>query len=402
MWQRWCNWYRAWEDEGLAVLAEPQVAASIAPGCRRAMAEKMATLSEGERQQLAEFSRRYRGSKILLPILCLLVAFSAIGILMQMAFAPDLALLKALTGANAVGFSCVLVWFSAWFNYRRLEERRLRIFVSIIGLAVLGALFGMVVGVVVHGGELDANLQALPRHMAIIALGAATLVCAPLLLIGKFRSRQHALQTAALQRDAEQDRLARALSETQLRLLRAQIEPHFLFNTLGAVQQLAEETAPRAAELTANLIAFLRASLDEMRSDTVTLGDEYKLIDAYLRVMQARLGTRLRFTFTLPPALAQVNLPSMLLLTLVENAIKHGIEPALRGGEVTVTAGRVDGVLRLQVRDTGIGLAGDAVEGTGLANARQRLELAHHGAATLSLVALDDGTLADITLPVVA
>jgi signal transduction histidine kinase len=402
MWQRWCNWYRAWEDEGLAVLAEPQVAASIAPGCRRAMAEKMAMLSEGERQQLAEFSRRYRGSKILLPILCLLVAFSAIGILMQMAFAPDLALFKALIGANAVGFSCVLVWFSAWFNYRRLEERRLRIFVSIIGLAVLGALFGMVVGVVVHGGELDANLQALPHHMAIIALSAATLVCAPLLLIGAFRSRQHALQTAALQRDAEQDRLARALSETQLRLLRAQIEPHFLFNTLGAVQQLAEQGAPRAAELTANLIAFLRASLDEMRSDTVTLADECKLIEAYLRVMQARLGDRLRFSITLPAALEQVRLPGMLLLTLVENAIKHGIEPALRGGEVTVTAGRVDGILRLQVRDTGIGLAGDAVDGTGLANARRRLELAHHGAATLSLVALEQGTLADITLPVAA
>ncbi|MDQ2821753.1 MAG: histidine kinase [Pseudomonadota bacterium] len=178
--------------------------------------------------------------------------------------------------------------------------------------------------------------------------------------------------------------------------------PHFLFNTLGAVQQLAEEKAPEAAALTANLIAFLRASLDEMRSDTVSLMDDFSLIDAYLRVMHVRLGTRLRFTLTLPAELAQLHLPSMLLLTLVENAIKHGIEPALRGGEVLVTASASDGVLRLQVIDSGIGLVDDPVDGTGLANARRRLELAHPGAASLTLVAIEDGTMAEITLPVAA
>jgi signal transduction histidine kinase len=399
MWQRLRKDYRDWEEEGLAVLANPEVARTIAPGWRRAMADKMCTLTDGERTQLAAFSRAYRGSTILLPILCLLLVFSGVGFLMQLALAPGLGLFKALLGANLVGFSCVMVWFSAWFNYRRLEGRRLRIFSRIILLAVLGAVFGTVVSVVVHGGAFHAALHELPRNMAIIALSAAIVICAPLLLIGIFRSRQHAVQTAALQRDAEQARLARALSETQLRLLRAQIEPHFLFNTLGAVQQLAEQGAPRAAELTANLIDFLRASLDEMRSDTVTLADEYRLIQAYLRVMQARLGARLHFTLTLPPALEQVRLPGMLLLTLVENAIKHGIEPALRGGAVTVSAAAADGMLRLQVIDTGIGLAGDVVEGTGLANARRRLELAHHGAASLALMTVGAGTLAAINLP---
>ena len=157
-----------------------------------------------------------------------------------------------------------------------------------------------------------------------------------------------------------------------------------------------------ALPISANLIAFLRASLDEMRSDTVTLMDDFSLIDAYLRVMHVRLGTRLRFTLVLPVELEHVRLPGMLLLTLVENAIKHGIEPALRGGDVTVTATQEDGLLRLQVIDTGLGLVDDPVDGTGLANARRRLELAYHGAASLRLSALEDGTLAEITVPVAA
>ena len=184
-----------------------------------------------------------------------------------------------------------------------------------------------------------------------------------------------------------------------MRLLRAQIEPHFLFNTLGAVQQLAEQGAPRAAELTANLIAFLRASLGEMRSDSVSLAEEFGLIDAYLRVMQVRLGQRLRFTLALKPGLEQLALPSMMLLTLVENAIKHGIEPSLRGGEVRVSAALAGDMVHLAVHDTGVGLGAAPVDGTGLTNARRRLELAHHGAASLTLRDADPGTVAEIRLP---
>jgi LytS/YehU family sensor histidine kinase len=319
-----------------------------------------------------------------------------------MALAPNMPWHKAVIGANAIGFTCVCMWIGAWFNYRQLSRRMARALGMTILLAILGGVLGA--GIVMMTSERGyiAELHKLPRVVGIMGLGAITLLAVPMTLITIFRNRQYAALTAALQRDAEQDRLARALSETQLRLLRAQIEPHFLFNTLGAVQQLAEQGAPRAAELTANLIAFLRASLDEMRSDTVTLADDFKLIDSYLRVMHVRLGARLRFTLVLPTELAQVRLPSMLLLTLVENAIKHGIEPALRGGEVTVSAHQADGTLYLRVEDTGLGLQDEAVDGTGLANARRRLELAHHGAATLTLEALEDGTLAEITLPMEA
>ena len=399
MWHRFVQWYQDWEREQLAVLACPALATRTPLGYRRVMATKLAQLSEIERKQLADFSRHYTGRKLWIPVAWMALAFSISGLLLQLALAPAFPLHKALIGANAIGFTCVCMWVGAWFNYRQISRRQLRAFGATVLLAILGGVLG--VGIVMLTSEKAYTdvLHKIPRIVGIMGLGAVTLLVVPMTLITAFRNRQYVTLTTDLQRDAEQDRLARALSETQLRLLRAQIEPHFLFNTLGAVQQLAEEKAPRAAELTANLIAFLRASLDDMRSDTVTLADDFKLIDSYLRVMHVRLGARLRFTLVLPAELAAVRLPSMLLLTLVENAIKHGIEPALRGGDVTVTADRYDGMVRLQVQDTGIGLAGEVVEGIGLSNARRRLELAHHGAATLSLVALEDGTLAEITIP---
>jgi len=401
MWQRFTLWYRAWDQEQLAVLACPALAEAMPAGYRRVFAIKLAQLSDVERQQLAHFSQHYTGRKALLPMAWMALAFSVAGLLLQLALAPDFPIGKALFGANAVGFTCVAIYVGAWFNYRQLDQRLLRVVVLTTLLTILGALLGVGISVLVSDHGLEAELQKIPRTIAIAGLGAITLLAAPMMLITAFRNRQFASLTATLQRDAEQDRLARALSETQLRLLRAQIEPHFLFNTLGAVQQLAEDGAPRAAGLTANLIAFLRASLDEMRSETVALADEFGLIDAYLRVMQVRLGARLRFTLVLPLALEHVRLPSMLLLTLVENAIKHGIEPALRGGEVTVCATQNGAMLSLQVVDTGIGLVDEVVEGTGLANARQRLALAHHGAARLVLAPREDGgTVAEITLPV--
>jgi LytS/YehU family sensor histidine kinase len=223
-----------------------------------------------------------------------------------------------------------------------------------------------------------------------------------MITIGILRNRQHEVLTEQLQRDAERDRMARELAESQLRLLRAQIEPHFLFNTLGAVQQLAGHGAPRAAELTANLIAFLRASMSEMRSEQVRLDAEFGLVEAYLKVMQFRLGQRLRFTLALAGALAPVQVPSMILLTLVENAIKHGIEPSLPGGELAVSAALCDGVIRIRVQDSGVGMGAASGAGTGLDNVRRRLQLAYGAAAGLALHDADPGVVADIAIPLPA
>lgn len=402
MWQKFVCWYQDWEREQMAVLANPALAKNTRMGYRRIFATKLADLSEVERKQLADFSREYTGRKLWIPIGWMALAFSVAGVLLQLVLAPDFPLHKVLIGTNAIGFTCVSMWIGAWFNYRQLRRRMVRVIALTIVLAIVGGLFGFAIAMLTGQRGVLEDLHKIPRMVGMIGLGTAILLGVPMMLITIFRNGQYARLTADLQRDAEQERLARALSETQLRLLRAQIEPHFLFNTLGAVQQLAEEKAPEAAALTANLIAFLRASLDEMRNDTVSLVDDFSLIDAYLRVMHVRLGKRLRFTLVLPVELEHERLPSMLLLTLVENAIKHGIEPALRGGEVVVSAHKEDATLRVQVIDSGIGLVDNPVDGTGLANARRRLELAHPGASSLTLAAIEDGTMAEITLPVAA
>jgi LytS/YehU family sensor histidine kinase len=136
-----------------------------------------------------------------------------------------------------------------------------------------------------------------------------------------------------------------------------------------------------------------------MRSEQVRLDTEFGLVEAYLRVMQARLGERLRFTLALPPMLAEVQVPSMLVLTLVENAIKHGIEPALRGGEVSVAAEVRGAAILVRVRDSGVGMAAQPGAGTGLDNVRRRLQLAYGAAAGLALHDADPGVVADLTIP---
>ena len=269
-------------------------------------------------------------------------------------------------------------------------------------VVALGA--GMIIGTAGGGWERGFTFaQSMEKHWAKIAAACCAtglIVAVTVALTSALRNRQYKLDNARLELDAERHRAARELSESRLRMLHAQIEPHFLFNTLGAVQQLAQKNAPDAARLTASLIAFLRASLAEMRHETVTLAADFALIEAYLQVMKARLGTRLDYALDLPPALSQVSIPSMLLLTLVENAIKHGIEPSLRGGRISVTAVAMQEHLHLTVSDSGPGLGSAPGSGHGLENVRSRLKLLYGEAAGLTIVDGDDaGVVATMVLP---
>ena len=177
---------------------------------------------------------------------------------------------------------------------------------NLVLFMVASAMLGNLIGVMASGWERGLTFQQSVEKnwMAIVTAGCTIglVFSVPVALIGIIRNRQYKQYTAKLERDAQDYRLARELSESRLRLLHAQIEPHFLFNTLGAVQQLAEKGASEAARLTAILIAFLRASLAEMRSETVALAADFVLVDAYLQVMKARLGARLDYTLALPDA----------------------------------------------------------------------------------------------------
>jgi LytS/YehU family sensor histidine kinase len=187
------------------------------------------------------------------------------------------------------------------------------------------------------------------------------------------------------QASAELELLRRRLAEAQLQTLQAQVEPHFLFNTLAAVEHLTETDPPRAATMLRHLIAFLRGSLPDMREQNTSLGREIEICQSYLAIMQIRMEDRLAVSIDVPDSLRALPFPPMMLQSLVENAIKHGIEPKPQGGTVAVSARVQEGRLRVTVADTGVGIPENAPQGVGLTNIRDRLRRLYGSAAALIL-----------------
>ncbi|MBT9501471.1 MAG: histidine kinase [Burkholderiaceae bacterium] len=195
---------------------------------------------------------------------------------------------------------------------------------------------------------------------------------------------QKALSSALLQQ--ERDAAAREAAEAKLKLLQAQVQPHFIFNTLSAVQHWVDTGDARASPLLRSLTAFLRSSAELLERPLVPLGEELELARSYLQIMSARLGERLRFELDIEPDCLQQQLPPGLLLTLVENALEHGIAPSLSGGRVDIRArGLAGGGFELQVVDDGVGLQPGWQDGMGLANSRLRLRHQFGERASLSL-----------------
>ena len=198
-------------------------------------------------------------------------------------------------------------------------------------------------------------------------------------------------------------------TEAQLKLLQAQLEPHMLFNTLANLRVLIATDPSRAQAMLDHLIDYLRATLAASRAPLHPLADEFERLRDYLELMAVRMGARLAYVLELPAALRDVPVPPLLLQPLVENAIRHGLEPQVQGGHITVRASVVAGStpqLQLQVLDTGVGLAEmdaarDATgQSFGLAQVRERLATLHGSQATLELIAASaGGTSATITFP---
>ena len=295
------------------------------------------------------------------------------------------------------------VSLSVWLRPERFTARRLwRGGVLMMFATYVGALasFRSDLSALMAAGTpwAEAMLQVAWRATPLqLMLGVAGLLLVSLVST----TRRQYLQRALEQAHAEQERDAAAaqLTQARLTLLQAQIQPHFLFNTLAALQHWVDVGDARAAPLLRDLTSFLRGSTELMLRPDVTLAQECEMVAHYLAIMQARLGERLRFSIDIAPACAAQALPPGLLITLVENAIEHGIEPQLRGGEVRVVARRVGDAFELRVLDEGPGLAAsDAPEGVGLANSRERLRHQFGARATLSLSVRDDGPGAQAVL----
>jgi signal transduction histidine kinase len=272
--------------------------------------------------------------------------------------------------SQAIGLSICSICHTALFLFR--PQRPLSV-VALLGITiVLGGLLGGGIGGWITGKPVVAFF-----HQP--AATARTVVLS--LLFGGviaffFFSRKEMAQIREL---ADQERIRRLTSEkqtvqTQLKLLQAQIEPHFLFNTLSTIASLLDTDLAAGKAMLSDLTRYLRASLATTRAARTTLGGELELVAAYLNILKGRMGRRLQVAIDIPDALKPLPLAPMLIQPLVENAVIHGIDPQITGGAIEIRVQRNDGAVEIVVADTGGGFSMDArSDGMGIANVRERL-----------------------------
>jgi len=247
---------------------------------------------------------------------------------------------------------------------------------------------------VVHLGDFLVNLAV------FIILGSGVIKVT-------YKGRiQAEVKAAQAEETAEAESLKRQVIEARMAAMQAQVEPHFLFNTLASIDHLIETDPPRASQMQRNLIALLRASMPTMREANAggvrDLGREMSVIKPYLEILKVRMEERLQTEIDVPEGLMSAEFPPMMIQSLVENAIKHGLEPKAEGGSLKVKAEIVHGKLAVTVADTGLGFGRAATAGTGvgLANIRERLMLLYGSKGGITVTENQpSGTVVTITVP---
>ncbi|PZP31024.1 MAG: sensor histidine kinase [Roseateles depolymerans] len=300
-------------------------------------------------------------------------------------------LLSGISLLLMAGLAEALLAALAWRGRRALVLQVLAV--------VLGAALGSLLRVKVASLD-DPNLRVRPVWVAsTIAIWGLFGGVAYALLRQSLAERAGRSELSRL--GLEREALLAQQTEAQLSALNAQIEPHFLFNTLANVKRLYETAPERGRHMLMALIAYLRAALPGMRRQESTLADELELVRHYLAILQMRMGDRLSFTIDAEPALLQARLPTLVLPTLVENAIKHGLSPLPEGGHITIRARLQGAELRIEVEDDGAGFgSASGGAGVGLANTRARLAARFGDAAALELEAAQPrGVIARVRLP---
>jgi len=225
---------------------------------------------------------------------------------------------------------------------------------------------------------------------------------APWVALGALvRQKEAFARTQALEFDLVRSELERQALDARLNLLQAQVAPHFLFNTLANIQALVDAGSPRASDVLRSLVAYLRAAVPRLDERATTFGEELELVRAYLELMHMRMPDRLQFALHVDEAALDLRCPPMTLLTLVENAVRHGIDPSEEGGRIDVHVERRGERCRVRVLDTGVGLRSSGGSlGTGLSALRERLALIFGDDARLSVSAREpSGVCAELDLP---
>ncbi len=301
-----------------------------------------------------------------------------------------------------IGGACLLMFglFERWPS--RLPRWIARWVLQVIGVAVVIPFAAWFAYVVTTQGDPVPFWQNNERLTGFGMFTVMSLLIAPWMavaaLIGQINGKA---QRQALAFELERSELERKAVDSRLRLLQAQVEPHFLFNTLANVRELVDSGSPQASAVLSSLIAYLRAAVPRLHEPATTLQQELELVRAYLDVMHMRIPDRLQFMVHADESVMTLHCPPMAVLTLVENAVRHGIDPSEAGGRVEVRVFEEGTRCRIQVVDTGVGLE-DTIDGlgTGLSTLRERLQLMFGDAAQLRLVNVQpSGVSAELELP---
>ena len=304
--------------------------------------------------------------------------------------------LDLMVSALCVGYTMMLL-FTAAGNLRvRAPDRVTRQVLAV----VVGSFLGTVLAGLVKGRGIGSMFTERLWGVSItmgLGIGFGCVAVAAYVIREK-----HARDEARLHRaEAERQQLEKNVLEAKLQLMQAQVEPHFLFNTLANVQHLVETDPPAASRMLESLIQYLRAALPQMREATTTLGREIEMARAFLEIHRIRMGARLEYTIDAPAYLLCLPFPPMMLLSLVENALKHGADPCCEGVTVTLRAAHADARLTVSVADTGEGIVAKKGGGVGLANIRERLKALYGPGARLILEENQPhGVVASIEVPV--
>jgi len=329
-----------------------------------------------------------------------LVASLVWGLLLSLVFVSST--LSVVGRTVAIGLIALSVFglFERW--PRRLPAGLARWVLQVIGVAVSVPLTVSVYYLATSETGVLPFWEGGTRLSGFVMLTVTGVLFAPWIAMSALlRQRDESVRTQARAFERERGKLERAAVDARLRFLQAQIQPHFLFNTLANVRELVASRSSQAPVVLDRLITYLRATVPRLDDAAITLAQELELVRAYLELMQMRMPDRLKFSITAEAGDLSVCCPPMTILTLVENAVRHGIDPSEEGGWIKVDFQVHEQQCHITVRDTGVGIGAAAGGlGTGLSTLRERLQLAYGTEATLELrERYPHGVVAELEFP---
>jgi hypothetical protein len=309
---------------------------------------------------------------------------------------------SAVVRVVAIGFTAMLVFGFFEQIPRRLPRWLPRWMIQVIAVAISMPIVTFVIYMLSTKAGAPPFWEVPDRMEGFAALTGLGVFLSPWIALGALVRQKEALaREQALALDLARSEADRLALDARLNLLQAQVAPHFLFNTLANVQALVEAGSPKAPEVLRSLVAYLRAAVPRLHEPVTSLGQEADLVRAYLELMRMRMPDRLAFELNVEDAARRLRCPPMTLLTLVENAVRHGIDPSEEGGSIVIDVRVTEGRCWVRVADSGVGLqSSDRGLGTGLAALRERLVLVFGDAVSLRVRAREPrGVVAELEFP---